>query len=93
MGWRHRDWFTAVDPALIYDTAGNIRPTIWWDGELIGSWASTSSGIRTAITTDRGQEAATAIEHAAARLQNQLNGTTVTPAVHTPLERRLSQDQ
>ena len=22
--WKHRDWFTAVNPALIYDQAGNI---------------------------------------------------------------------
>lgn len=93
MGWRHRDWFTAIDPALIYDAAGNIGPTIWWDGELIGSWASTSSGIRTEIVADKGQEAAAAVERAAARLQDRLDGTTVTPAVRTPLERRLSQSQ
>jgi hypothetical protein len=93
MGWRHRDWFTAIHPALIYDTAGNIGPTIWWDGELIGSWASTSTGIRTKIVADRGQEAAAAVERAAARIQDGLDGTTVTPAVRTPLERRLSQSQ
>ena len=93
MGWRHREWFTAIDPALIYDTAGNIGPTIWWDGELIGSWASTSSGIRTKIVAGRGQEAAAAVERAAARIQDRLGGTTVTPAVRTPLERRLSQGQ
>jgi len=93
MGWRHRDWFTAVDPALIYDTAGNIGPTIWWDGELIGAWASTSSGIRTEIVADRGRQAAAAVESAAARLQHRLDGITVTPAVRTPLERQLSQRQ
>ena len=93
MGWRHRDWFTAIDPALIYDTAGNIGPTIWWDGELVGSWASTSTGIRTEIIADRGREAAAAVERAAARLQDRLDGTTVIPAVRTPLERRLSHSQ
>ena len=91
MGWRYRDWFTAIDPALIYDTAGNIGLTIWWGGELIGSWASTSSGIRTKIVADKGQEAAAAVERAAAGLHDRLGGTTVTPAVRTPLERRLSQ--
>jgi hypothetical protein len=93
MGWRHRDWFTAIDPGLIYDSAGNIGPTIWWDGELIGSWASTSTGIRTQIVADKGQEAAAAVERAAARLQGGLAGITVTPAVRTPLERQLSQSR
>jgi hypothetical protein len=37
MGWKAKDWFLAIDPGLIYDRAGNIGPTLWWDGEIIGS--------------------------------------------------------
>ena len=90
MGWKQRDWFTAVDPALIYDRAGNIGPTVWWNGELIGSWASTTDGIRTTLIADRGRQAAAAVEHAANHLHARLGGATVTPAVRTPLERHLS---
>lgn len=90
MGWRHRGWFTAVDPALVYDRAGNIGPTVWWNGEIIGSWASTSGGIRTHIAADRGRAAAAAVDQAAAALHTRLDGAVVTPAVRTLLERRLS---
>ncbi len=91
MGWRHRDWFFGIDAHHVYDTHGNIGPTLWWDGEIIGSWTVLAGGeIRTAVLADRGAEAHAAIEAAADRLQRQLNGTAVTPAVRTPLERSLA---
>jgi hypothetical protein len=87
MGWRHRHWFLGVDPAVVFDRAGNIGPTIWWDGEIIGSWAVTPSGdLRTAIVADRGQDAYTAVDLVAERLHTQFAGTVVIPAVRTPLE-------
>ncbi|XVV15081.1 winged helix DNA-binding domain-containing protein [Actinoplanes sp. CA-131856] len=90
MGWKRRDWFTAIDPSHIYDRAGNIGPTVWWNGEIIGSWASLAGGIRTHILADRGQEATTAIEHAADDLHARLNSAVVVPAVRTACERHLS---
>lgn len=91
MGWRHRGWFLSIDPKLIFDTAGNIGPTIWWNGEIIGSWAVAQTGeIRTAIAADRGSDAVHGIERAAERLQRRLEGALVTPAIRTPLERSLT---
>lgn len=90
MGWKHRDWFTAVDPGHIYDRAGNIGPTVWWNGELIGSWASTPGGIRTHLLADRGRQAAQAVELAAADLHARIEGATVVPAIRTACERHLS---
>ena len=93
MGWKHRDWFLGIDPQKIFDRAGNIGPTIWWDGEIIGSWAVARSGeIRTATLADRGAAAAEAVTQAAAELQKRLNGAVVTPAARTPLERSLVSD-
>jgi len=90
MGWKHRAWFLSLDPRQIFDTAGNIGPTLWWDGEIIGSWAVAASGeIRTHVALDRGSDAAGAVEAAAANLHRRLDGTVVTPAVRTPLERSL----
>ncbi|MFD9409706.1 winged helix DNA-binding domain-containing protein [Streptomyces sp. NPDC059989] len=40
MGWRHRDWY--LDPAHVpelFDRYGNIGPTLWWHGRIIGGWA------------------------------------------------------
>ena len=91
MGWKHREWYLAIDPAAIFDRAGNIGPTVWWHGEIIGSWATTATGeIRTACPVDRGVEANEAVAFAAAALQHRLDGAVVTPAARTPLERSLA---
>jgi hypothetical protein len=39
MGWKTRDWFLGIDPGHVFDRAGNIGPTLWFNGEIIGSWA------------------------------------------------------
>jgi len=80
MGWKHRDWFLGVDPAQVFDRAGNIGPTLWWNGEITGSWAITAGGeVRTAMVADRGAEADDAVRQAAAALHQRLDGTVVTP--------------
>jgi len=43
-----------------------------------GAASPTSTGIRTKIVADKGQEAAAAVERAAARIQDSLAGATVT---------------
>jgi Winged helix DNA-binding domain len=94
MGWKHRDWFLGIDPSAIFDRAGNIGTTLWWDGEIIGSWAVTPSGdVRTAIVAARGKETRAAVDRAAAQLHEQLNGAVVTPAVRTTLEDSLVRSQ
>ena len=91
MGWKDRHWFLGIDPAEVFDHAGNVGPTVWWDGEIVGSWAITPNGdLRWKVTVDRGSQARNAIEHAAARLHGRLEGAVITPAIRTPLERSLS---
>jgi hypothetical protein len=87
MGWKRRAWFVSVEPAQIFDTSGNIGPTVWWNGEAIGSWAVSRSGeVRTIIAADRGPEARTAVDIAAEQLQTRLEGTVPTPSIRTHLE-------
>ena len=87
MGWKTRDWFLGIDPGHVFDRAGNIGPTLWWNGEIIGSWAIAPNGdLRTEVIADRGAEAHTAIDRAASHLHARLNGAAVTPAIRTPLE-------
>ncbi len=91
MGWKHRDWMFGIDRRAVFDSAGNIGPTVWWNGEVIGSWAITAAGeLRTRVLADRGSEAVAAVDTAAAQLQGRLDGASVTPAVRTPLERSIS---
>ncbi len=93
MGWKARDWFLAIEPGHIYDRAGNIGPTLWWDGEIVGSWATTADGkLLTKAVADRGAEARAGIDHAAAQLHARLGGAVVTPAVRTPLEQALRRE-
>jgi hypothetical protein len=90
MGWKRRDWFLGIPQHQVFDNSGNIGPTLWWDGEIIGSWAVTSTGqVRTLVLADRGGTARCAIEDTAARLEARLQGTAVTSAIRTPLEREL----
>jgi hypothetical protein len=92
MGWKRRDWFLGIDHHHVFDRAGNIGPTLWWDGEIIGSWAITPAGeLRTTVLADRGAVADAAVQDAASRLHERLHGTVVTPAIRTPLERSLVQ--
>ncbi|NGN68768.1 winged helix DNA-binding domain-containing protein, partial [Streptomyces sp. A7024] len=44
MGWQDRDFFLAAEhrPAL-FDRAGNVGPTVWWNGEVVGGGAQRAS--------------------------------------------------
>ncbi|MGV9243864.1 winged helix DNA-binding domain-containing protein [Streptomyces sp. NPDC003710] len=94
MGWQERDWYLSPDlrPAL-FDRSGNVGPTVWWDGRVVGGWGQRPDGEvvwRLLETEGGGREAAAAIEAEAARLASWLAGTRVTPRFRTPLERELS---
>ena len=90
MGWKDRSWFLPADSSALYDRSGNIGPTIWWEGEVIGGWAVRSDGsIATQLLSDRGLAATAAVEEVAARLESRLQGGVVVPSFPTPLEREL----
>lgn len=92
MGWRGRDWYLDPDhvPAL-FDRAGNIGPTVWWNGRVVGGWAQRPDGeVVWRLLSDAGSGAASAIAAEAARLSAWLGAVRVTPRFRTPLERELS---
>ncbi|WP_431043830.1 winged helix DNA-binding domain-containing protein [Streptomyces sp. P1-3] len=92
MGWRGRDWYLDPEhtPAL-FDRAGNIGPTVWWGGRVIGGWAQRADGeLVWRLLADAGREARTAVEAEAERLRGWLGEVRVTPRFRTPLERELS---
>ncbi|MGW2781075.1 winged helix DNA-binding domain-containing protein [Streptomyces populi] len=89
-----RDWF--LEPALrpaLFDRSGNVGPTVWWDGRVVGGWAQRPGGEivwRLPAAGDLGREALDAISAEAERLQEWVGGTRITPRFRTPLERELS---
>lgn len=51
MGWKERAWYLADDVAArVIDRSGNIGPTVWADGEIVGGWGQRADGR---IATER----------------------------------------
>jgi hypothetical protein len=91
MGWQERDWFLGEHRAALFDRTGNIGPTLWWAGRVVGGWAQRASGeIVGRLLEDIGAEGSAAIAREATRLEAWLGPNRVTPRFRTPLERELS---
>ncbi len=91
MGWAGRDWYLGEHRTALFDRSGNIGPTVWCDGRVVGGWTQQpGGGIVWRLLEDVGAEATAAVEAAAARLEGWLGGVRVTPRFRTPLERDLA---
>ncbi|MEY9906837.1 hypothetical protein ABIA35_003059 [Catenulispora sp. MAP12-49] len=93
MGWQGRDWYLAeaIRPRL-FDRAGNVGPTVWWNGEVVGGWAQRADGtVATKLLRDVGADAEAAIAVEAERWRKALGEHRVTPRFRTPVEREISE--
>ncbi|MEU5989347.1 winged helix DNA-binding domain-containing protein [Spirillospora sp. NPDC047418] len=91
MGWQERGWFLGGHGPALFDRNGNIGPSIWWDGRVVGGWAQRADGeIAVRVLEDAGAEAEAAIEREAARMSAWYGGVRATPRFRTPLERELT---
>jgi hypothetical protein len=91
MGWQARDWFLGQHRAALFDRTGNIGPTVWWEGRVVGGWAQRASGeIVLRLLEDIGADGTAAVSGQAFRLEAWLGANRVTPRFRTPLERELS---
>ncbi len=91
MGWRDRRWFLSGHGAALTDRSGNIGPTVWWDGRVIGGWAQRATGeIAFRLLEDAGTDAVGAVQEEAERLRGWIGSVRVTPRFRTPLERELA---
>ncbi|WP_392671679.1 winged helix DNA-binding domain-containing protein [Streptomyces sp. LN785] len=92
MGWADRGFhLPAGHRAALFDRAGNIGPTVWWNGEIVGGWAQLADGEPVwRLLSDVGRDATTAIEAEASRLSAWVKDIRVTPRFRTPLERELT---
>jgi hypothetical protein len=91
MAYVRRDWFLGPHAAALFDRSGNIGPTVWSDGRIVGGWAHRRDGVVTfKLLEDVGHEVQQRIEQAADALARWLGPVRVTPRFRTPLERELS---
>ena len=69
MGWRGREWFLGEHGPRLFDRYGNVGPTLWWDGRIVGGWAQAPGGeIVCRFLEDAGSAAVAAAGAAAERL-------------------------
>ena len=94
MGWRERSWYVGSHAPALFDRSGNIGPTVWWDGRIVGGWARRQDGeIAFRLLEDAGAEAAAAVAAEAETLRDWIGPdprTRVIPRFRTPLERELA---
>lgn len=92
MGWQERGWYLGEHRASCFDRSGNIGPTIWCDGRIVGGWAQRkdSGDVVVRLLEDVGAEAEQAVAEEAGRLQEWIGDVRVTPRFRTPLERELA---
>ncbi|OIJ92647.1 winged helix DNA-binding domain-containing protein [Streptomyces monashensis] len=76
MGWKQREWFLGPHGPRLFDRAGNIGPSVWWNGRIVGGWAQDADGaIVCRYLEDVGRDARTAVDREAERLAGRLGGT------------------
>lgn len=92
MGWSERSWYLGKQAeTALFDRSGNIGPTIWSDGWIVGGWAQRPTGeIVYRLFQDAGRDVVAEVENRAARLADWIGAVRVTPRFRTPLERELT---
>ncbi|GAA5075340.1 winged helix DNA-binding domain-containing protein [Nocardia iowensis] len=91
MGWQSRDWYLGAHAPALFDRNGNVGPTIWWDGRIVGGWAQRKDGeIVYRLLEDVGADATAMIETEAARTADWFGDVRAIPRFRTPLERELT---
>ena len=80
MGWRQRDWFLGEHAARLFDQTGNIGPSLWWDGRIVGGWAQDRDGqIVCRFLEDVGADVVAAAVAAAERLAGFIGSVRLAP--------------
>ncbi len=88
MGWKEREWYVGAYGPLVFDSTGNVGPTVWWDGRIVGGWRQRPGGeVVTRVLEDIGRDGEEAVGEQAERLTKWLDGTVVVPRFRSPLDR------
>lgn len=91
MGWLERSWYLGDHAQRLFDRSGNIGPTVWWGGRIVGGWAQRKDGeIAFRFLEDGGADARRAVEACAQELAGWVGPARFIPKFRTPLERELS---
>ncbi|WP_228430931.1 DNA glycosylase AlkZ-like family protein [Baekduia soli] len=93
MGWKRRGFYLGEHAERVFDANGNVGPTVWCDGRIVGGWARPPGSGELAFTLleDVGAEARAAIAAEAAALAPRLGDARLAPRArgYSPVEREL----
>jgi hypothetical protein len=92
MGWSKRAFYLGEHAERLFDNTGNVSPTVWADGRIVGGWAQRKDGtVVFRLLEDVGSEATTAIERAAEDLTARLGDVRLSARARrpSPVEREL----
>jgi hypothetical protein len=91
MGWAERSWYLGEHAPLLFDRSGNVGPSVWSDGRIVGGWARRADGeVVYRLLEDVGADVAAAVEAEAARVADWIGPVRVVPRFRTPLEKELT---
>lgn len=91
MGWQSRSWYLGDHAAALFDRNGNIGPTIWCDGRIVGGCAQRKDGeIALRLLEDVGSDAVAMIDAEAERIGAWFGDVRPVPRFRTPLEKELT---
>jgi hypothetical protein len=92
MGWKHRAFYLGAHAEHLFDVNGNVSPTIWANGAIIGGWTRLPSGaIATKLLEKHPKPITSLIAAEALALAPRLGDATLAPRArgYSPLERSL----
>ncbi len=90
MAWKERDWYLGPYKAHVFDTAGNVGPTIWVDGRIVGGWAQRKDGtVVTQLLEDLPKRRVADVGRAAAALEDIIRSVPSIPRFPSPLDKQL----
>lgn len=91
MGWKERNWY--IEPRFVprlFDRAGNVGPTVWADGEIVGGWIQQPDGrIAVELLRDLDSAHAVLLDQAIDELRGAVGDVVVRPRFPAPSQRDL----
>jgi Winged helix DNA-binding domain len=91
MGWQSREWYLGPHAPLLFDRTGNVGPTVWWAGRVVGGWAQRASGeVVYGLLEDIGADGTAAVSAETRKLEAWLGAARIKARFRAPLERELT---
>jgi hypothetical protein len=91
MGWKERGFYLGELAPRLFDRNGNVGPTVWVDGHIVGGWSQRADGeVVHRLLVDVGRDATRRIAAEAAALTAWMDGVATVARFRTPLDQELS---